>query len=197
MTRAFLADPVPSALLDGVLDAARRAPSAGFTQGIDLVVLEGPTQTERFWDVSLPAGERRDGFYHPGLLQAPVLVIPVCDPDAYVRRYAEPDKAVTGLGKGRDRWPVPYWTVDASFAAMALQYAAVAAGLGVLFFGTPEGLGGALEGLGVPAGHEAVGAVAIGWADPEAQVRGSAATRTRRPLAEVVHRGGWQGLDSA
>ena len=48
----------------------------------------------------------------------------VADPDAYVQRYGESDKAHTSLGEGRDAWPVPYWTVDASMAAMVILLAA-------------------------------------------------------------------------
>jgi nitroreductase len=192
MTRAFLPDPVAPDALDRILDAARRAPSAGYTQGVDLIVLCGPDQTRRFWDVSLPAGERREEFGWPGLLQAPVLVIPVCEPDAYVRRYAEPDKAATGLGAGRDQWPVAYWTVDASFAAMALQYAAIDETLGVLFFGIPNGWDDVLGALGVPSGYEAIGAVAIGHVDREAAApSGSPTRRARRASTSVIHRDGW------
>ena len=192
MTRAFLPDPVAPDALDRILDAARRAPSAGYTQGVDLIVLSGPEQTRRFWDVSLPAGERREEFGWPGLLQAPVLVIPVCEPDAYVRRYAEPDKASTGLGAGRDRWPVAYWTVDASFAAMALQYAAIDEMLGVLFFGIPNGWDDVLGALGVPSGYEAIGALAIGHVDRGAAApSGSPTRRARRAPTSVIHRGGW------
>jgi nitroreductase len=192
MTRAFLPDPVAPDALDRILDAARRAPSAGYTQGVDLVVLSGPAETRRFWDITLPEGEGRDEFFWPALLRAPLLVIPVCEPDAYVRRYAQRDKASTGLGEGRDRWPVAYWTVDASFAAMALQYAAIDEMLGVLFFGIPGRWDEALGALGVPPGHEAIGAVAIGYVDRSgASPSGSPTRRSRRPVAELVHRGGW------
>ena len=76
MVRAFEPRPVPPDVLDRVLDVARRVPAAGNTQGLDLVVLEGPEQTARYWDVTL-AAERRDGFRWPGLLDAPVLIVPV------------------------------------------------------------------------------------------------------------------------
>lgn len=192
MTRAFLAEPVDADSLERILDAGRRAPSAGFTQGVDLVVLRGAAETSRFWDVSLPPGERRAAFAWPGLLSAPVLVIPVCEPDAYVRRYAERDKASTGLGEGPERWPVAYWTVDAAFAAMAMQYAAIDEGLGVLFFGLPDRWTRVLDALAVPRGFEAIGALAIGRRDPAVPATaGSASRRTRREASSVIHRGGW------
>ena len=125
MTRAFDPHrPVPADVLDDLVDAASRAPSAGKTQGWHLVVLEGP-DTARFWDITLPA-DRRAGFGWPGLLDAPLLLLPLADPGAYVARYAEPDKRTTGLGEGAEAWPVPYWTVDTSFAVMTLLLAAEA-----------------------------------------------------------------------
>lgn len=188
MVRAFTDDPVAPELVDRLLDLARRAPSAGNSQGWHFVVLEGPEQTARFWDVTLPA-ERRDRFGWPDLLRAPVLVLPIADPDAYVARYAEPDKAATGLGVDRQAWPVPYWVVDTAFATMTLLHAVVDAGLGALFFGIFREEDRLLRELGVPEGLRPIGAVAIGHPAPDAP--GRSAQRPRRPLDEVVHRGGW------
>jgi len=42
MVRAFTDEPVDPAMVDRLGDLARRAPSAGNSQGLDLVVLEGP-----------------------------------------------------------------------------------------------------------------------------------------------------------
>ena len=116
MVRAFETSPVPSDVLDRILDLARRVPAAGNTQGLDLVVLEGE-QTQRYWDASLPT-DRRAAFPWPRLLDAPVLIIPVSWPAAYVERYGEHDKARTGLGESEESWSVPYWYVDTAFSAM-------------------------------------------------------------------------------
>ena len=43
----------------------RRAPAAGNSDGTDLVVLEGPEQTRRYWDITLPAGSARERFGWP------------------------------------------------------------------------------------------------------------------------------------
>ena len=189
MTRAFRPDPIPHELLAAVVGAGQRAPSAGNSQGFAFVVLEGREQTARYWDTTLPD---RSSFGFPGLLDAPALVIVLAHPQAYVDRYAEPDKAATGLGEGRERWPVAYWTVDASFAAMLVQLAAIDAGLGVLFFGPFEHESTVLAALGVPDDHEAIGTIAIGWPDHERDTRaGTSAARPRRETAEVIHWGGW------
>jgi nitroreductase len=193
MVRAFRPDPVAPDALDRVLAAARRAPAAGNSDGTDLVVLEGPEETSRYWDVTLPSGAEREAFGHPALLRAPVLVVVVADAGAYLRRYSEADKAATGLGASADRWPVPYWTVDTAFAAMLLLLAATNEGLGALFFGIFRHERALLRELGVPEDRRAIGTIALGWPDVEAAAtapRGSGARR-RRPVDEIVHRGHW------
>ena len=103
MTRAFDDRPIEPAVIDHLVDLAARAPSAGKTQGWHLVVLEGD-DTALFWDSTLPA-VKRDSFRWKRLLSAPVIALPLADAKAYVDRYAEPDKAQTGLGSGPGAWP--------------------------------------------------------------------------------------------
>src|SRR5205823_12791393 len=92
MVRSFDHRPVPPAVSARLLAAAQRGPSAGFTQGFELLVLDGPAETARYWDAALPAAERA-GFRWPGLLRAPVIVVLFSHEQAYVDRYAEADKA--------------------------------------------------------------------------------------------------------
>ncbi len=193
MVRDFDARAVPADVVDRVLDAGRRAPSAGHSQGWAFVVLEGPVQTARYWDVTLPAGER-DGFRWSGLLRAPVLIIALAHPPAYLDRYDEPDKVLArspGLAESSGRWPVPYWTVDTSFAAMTMLLCAVDEGLGALFFGIARDGRELLRTLGVPDGYEPIGTIALGYPAAGERRSGSSVTRPRRPRADVVHRGGW------
>jgi nitroreductase len=185
MTRSFDGRPVAPALLDELVDLASRAPSAGKTQGWHLVVLEGQG-TARFWDAALPV-PKRAGFAFPGLVAAPVLALAVAEPDAYVRRYAEADKAASGLGAGTDAWPVPYWTVDASMAVMTLLLAAEQAGLGALFFGVFHGEAEVRAALGIDDRHEIVGAIALGWPAPDLRP-GRSARRPRRAPTDRIRR---------
>lgn len=75
----------------------------GNTWALDLVVLERRADVDRYWDTTLPAGPRRDRFGWPGLLRAPVIVLPVVDTEAYVRRYAEgTTRRAPVLGAGAD-----------------------------------------------------------------------------------------------
>lgn len=188
MVRAFTADPVDPTVVEHLVDLARRAPSAGNSQGWAFVVLSGPAETSRYWDATLPA-ERRDAFRWPGLVAAPVLIVALVDPATWSARYAEPDKAATGLGAGTGEWPVPYWWVDAGMAVEHLLLGAVEAGLGACFFGLFDHEAAALAALGVPEGWRAVGTIALGHPAPDEPGRSIA--RGRRSLDEVLHRGSW------
>ena len=188
MVRSFETTPVPSDVLQRVLSLASKVPAAGNTQGLDLVVLEGE-QTRRYWDASL-APERRGTFPWPGLLDAPVLIIPVGNPRAYVERYGEDDKKRTGLGDDEGAWSVPYWYVDTAFSAMIALLASIDEGLGALFFGQFEHEPAIREALGIPADRRPVGTIALGY--PKDEQRPSLSSqRPRRPLDEIIHRGGW------
>lgn len=189
MCRNFRTDPLTEDVVQRILGAATRAPAAGNSDGVDLLVLQGPEETARYWDITLP-GERRAAFGRPGLLRAPLLVIPLSDRSAYLDRYRDVDKAATGLGAGPEAWPVPYWTVDAAFAAMLLQLAAIDEGLGVLFFGLFDHGPAVMRAFGVPEGRQPVGALAIGRPDDDDEP-GRSAARPRRDLEAVVHRGRW------
>jgi nitroreductase len=188
MVRAFTTDPVDPSVVAGLVDLARRAPSAGHTQGWAFVVLEGPEQTARYWDVAL-AGERRATFRWPGLLSAPVLVVALVQPEAWSERYREPDKATTGLGARLDAWPVPYWWVDGGMAVENLLLGAADVGLGACFFGLFDHEADLLEALTVPPGWRALGTIALGHPARDSPSR--SVGRGRRSLGDVLHRGGW------
>lgn len=186
MVRAYTDQPVPEATVAALLDAAVRAPSAGFTQGVSFLVLDEPAAVDEFW-----AGTTdRDSAWLRGLRTAPVLVLLWTSRQAYLDRYTEPDKGWTD--QDPDRWSAPYWFVDAGMAGMALLLAAADAGLGACFFGIPpDRVSDVRAGFGVPADQISVGVVSLGHPAPVQPVRGSAARRPRRPRAELVHYARW------
>lgn len=188
--RSYLSDPVDDAVVDRVLGAALRGPTAGNSWGIDLVVLRGE-DTWRYWDVTLATPSARESFRWPGLLRAAVLVVVVVDPGAYLERYAEPDKARAGLGGSLDAWPVPYWWVDGGAAVMAILLAATSEGLGSLLFGTFGHAPALAETFGIPDGREILGCVALGHPAREEHQASASATRGRPGLDGIVHRDHW------
>ena len=186
MVRRFDPRPLADGVLDRILASAVRAPSAGFSQGLDLVVLEGPEAIRDFWLAT--ADPRFDRPYSTA--EPPVIVLVLSDKQAYLGRYGEPDKA--GLGMEVEAgWPVPYWDMDAAMAVMLMLLTAVDEGVGAWYFGVFHGAGALLAELGVPPGRRLVGAVALGHPAADDHPGGSPRTRARRPLDQVVHRGRW------
>ena len=187
MTRSYTLEAVSAASIDRIVDLARRGPSAGKTESLHFLVLEG-ADVVRYWDTTL-APPKRPSFPWPQLLDAPVLIIPWVEPGAYVRRYAEPDKQSTGLGEDETAWPVPYWWVDGGAAAMTVLLAVEDEGLGALLFGLFEHEEAVRAEFGVPSGYRAIGAISVGHPAPD---RPSTSAGRRRPdFDEVVHRGDW------
>lgn len=191
MTRTFSPDPLPAEVLDRLLAGAGRAPSAGFSQGVDLIVLTSGPARSRFWEAASDARWRGAPEGSAGLMAAPVIVVPVADPAAYLERYAETDKSSSDLaGRPAADWPVPYWVVDAAFVVMQLLLGATDAELGALFFRLHRPPAEVLDALGAPPGRVAIGALALGWPGPGDR-RTSPATRRRRGMDELVHLERW------
>jgi nitroreductase len=186
MTRRF--DPergIPTALLTRLLATAVRAPSAGFSQGWDFVVLTAPQDRDRFWALTTDPHAPADSLL-TGMRTAPALVVCLSDPQRYLDRYAEPDKGWTD--RDPNRWPVPYWDVDTGMAALLVHLAAIDAGLDSCLFGIPgERTTAVREGFSVPADRHPVAVVSVGH--PVRDRRASSRRRPRRPLSEVVHDG--------
>jgi len=192
MVRAYDPDrPVPAEVLQRLLAAAVRAPSAGFSQGWDFLVLERPADRDAFWTAAADRPGPPDRWL-TGMRTAPVLVLCLSEPGRYLDRYAEPDKGWTD--RDPSRWPVPYWDVDTGMAALLLLLGAVDEGLGGCFFGVPATRHDAVrEAFGVPGDRRLVGVVSVGH--PAADHRSPSLRRGCRPLPEVVHAGrfgqGW------
>lgn len=178
MVRNFTGEPLDRAVVERVAGAAFRAPAAGNTDALDVVVLDGAA-TERYWSVTLADPARRARFRWQGLLAAPVLLVLVTRPAAYVERYAEADKARPGLGDSEAGWPVPFWWVDAGMAAENVLLAAVAEGLGACLFGLFEHERAVLRALGVPDDRRGVATVALGRPAPDEPGRSAGRGRSR------------------
>jgi nitroreductase len=179
--------PVPPEVRERLLEHAVRAPSAGFAQGWAFLVLETDEERQRFWTATTSAGP--PDAWLTRMSRAPLLIVPLSNKDAYLDRYAEPDKGWTD--RAEERWPVPYWDVDAGMAALLMLLTAVDAGLGACFFGVPPERTDALRAaFGVPPQYRPVGCVSVGYPGDDDR-RSPSLRRGRRPVEEVVHRGNW------
>ena len=189
MVRSFLDLPVDNDAVESLVRAAHSGPSAGNTRSLELLVLRG-ADANAYWDVTLPP-ERRATFPWPGMLIAPVLLVPYVRPDSYLERYSEDDKRGTGLGRSEGEWPVPFWWVDGGAAAQNVLLAANALGLGACLFGQFEHEDPVRRRFGVPSGFRAVCTMAIGHRDRENDRASRSAQRPRRALDDVTHYGRW------
>jgi nitroreductase len=181
MVRSYDAERLVSReLLDGLLRLAIRAPSAGHTQGWQFLVLDDITSRNAFWTAT-STGEA--DAWLTRMRTAPALIVCLSDKDAYLDRYAEPDKRWTDHDEAR--WPVPYWHIDTGMAAMILLLAAQDAGLGACFFGVPgERWPDLRAAFSVPDRLAPVGVVSLGYPAPD--VRSPSLRRGRRSLDDVV-----------
>jgi hypothetical protein len=87
----------------------------------------------RGWAAVRP-DEQADGWFAANV-EAPLLIVPLSNKDAYLDRYAQPDKGFTDRSDAW--WPAPYWDIDTGFASLLMLLTAVDAGLGACFFGIP------------------------------------------------------------
>ncbi|MFC7404547.1 nitroreductase family protein [Georgenia alba] len=207
MVRRYTADPVDPAAVHRMIENATRAPNAGFTQGWDFLVLDSAEDVARFWSAATPPDRAGSpDRWLRGMRTAPVVIVPLASEAAYRRRYAEPDKSGAarrsgGRAGGRAPagapvdglpWSVPYWFVDTGMAVLLILQTAVDEGLGACLLGIPAQRVDELRtAFGVPEGHEPVGAITVGHPHPDSTPGGSPSRRSRRPTADVLHRGRW------
>jgi nitroreductase len=189
MVRSFSTDLVDRTVLDRILEAAIRSPTAGNTGGTAFVTLVGP-ETAAYWDATTDEAWRASSARFPGLRRAPVILLAYASAPAYVARYAEDDKADPQLSSDPDAWPVPYWTGDAAFAVMSVLLAAVDAGLGACVLGNFRGEETLGASLGVPDGWRLFGAVALGHPDGHDH-RSPSLDRPPPPSSARIHWGRW------
>jgi nitroreductase len=178
--------PVPAATVDLLVAAALRAPSAGHTQGVSLLVLAAPADVSAYWaETARPGPPDR---WLQGMRTAPVLMLVWTSAEAYLDRYAQPDKG--WVDRDPARWSAPFWYVDAGMASMAALLTAVDCELGACFFGVPPDRAGAVrKRFGVPEEQLSVGVVSVGYPAAEGSSRPTRAAT--RAATERVHRGRW------
>lgn len=184
MVRRYTDQPVPAEIVERIVDNALRAPSAGFSQGFGFLVLCEPDDVGRFRQAATPDEEPENWF--AATFDAPMVVVACSNKDAYLERYARPDKGFTDRSDAW--WPAPYWDIDTGFGALLMLLTAVDAGLGACFFGIPKTrLDAVREAFGIPDEFLPIGAVTVGYPDdPPRDLRAR-----RKPRQEVVHRGRW------
>lgn len=172
--RKFSAKPVEKEKIQGLLEAARMAPSWANLQCWRFVVVEDATTKAKISDLSYV-----ESFFAPkgytsnpaqkALAEAPVVIVACGDP----------------LSSG-DLRGQQYYLADVGIAAENLMLAAHALGLGSVFVGVfdEEQLGELLE---IPPGIRIVGLFPVGYPLDEPK-----ACPPRKALEEIVFYGRWK-----
>ncbi len=192
MVRSFAGEPLPNGLVDRMVGAALRAPTAGNSRGTAWIALEGPEETSRYWLAATDPEWRASSRRWPGLSRAPAVAVSLYSPAAYQRRYGAPDKHPDGGGPATATWPVPYWVADAAFGVMTLLLEVTAHGFGACFLGNFRNEDSVLAAVGAPSEWRLFGAVAIGR--PDGSDRRSASLDRAGPArSDRLHAGRWGG----
>jgi nitroreductase len=190
MVRNYTGEPVSDEQIGRILQAARRAPSAGFSQGQSFVVVTDPETRRRISELAREPSYVEQGF-DPWISRAPVIVVCCTSEKIYLDRYSQADKRSHGLDVAR-RWVVPYWWVDAGFSVILLLLGAVNEGLAAGFLGMDaKGHRGLKSLLAIPEHVTPIGLVTIGH--PAADRRSGSLVRGWKPDEEVIHRERWGG----
>ncbi|MGQ0569753.1 MAG: nitroreductase family protein [Armatimonadota bacterium] len=159
MVRTFTPQPVSETTLRRLLRVAQRAPSAGHTQPLELVVVRDPAIRKGLAAASWSRGARPD--------TGQATVVFCGDLVREAERYG-----ARGAGK--------YLYMDVAYAAMLFMLAAMDAGLATAFIGDlhEEHVQAV---VGLPPHIVPVGMVIIGYGDEPPR------TRPWRPIKEIIH----------
>lgn len=162
MVRSFDATPIDLDWLDDCCADALWAPTAGNSAGVRMYTL-GREHVIDYLNVATDAAWREGSPRYAGVSRAGAVVLVTTRPQDYFARYAEPDKARSGLAR-RDAWTVPYWTSDAAMATMALLLLIEEAGLQAMLWGNFRHEREVLDWAGV-VDEELVATVLVGRGD--------------------------------
>ena len=196
MIRTFSNTPVEQSVIKEILENARRAPSAGNTQATEFLVLNTPDAVKNYWATSMSENSQTT-FRWQSLLTAPVLVLVLTRPQAYLDRYTESDKAPTGRGVSEQQWPVPYWWVDAGAVLQNLLLLVTERGLGCCLFGPFDHEPALRSMFSIPEDRRIVATLAIGHPTDldasglDSDARGRSSGRPRPRLDSITHWGRW------
>jgi FMN reductase [NAD(P)H] len=188
MVRHYTGEPVPREVLGRIAATVRRAPSAGFSQGQRLLVVDDPELLAQI--AALGDDEPLEGV-EPWFETAAAQAFVMTREADYHERYQRDDK----LQDGEEiEWPVPFWHVDAGAAMMLILVAAIEEGLAAAVYGIfGDDEQQLRELLRIPDELTLVAGISLGYPrpDPGWSSRTSRATQRRRAGDELVRWNTW------
>ena len=189
MVRHYTGEPAARDALERIVATVRRAPSAGFSQGQRLLVVDDPELLARI--AAFAAEEEPLEGVEPWFETAAAQVFVMTREGDYHDRYQRDDK----LQDGEEiEWPVPFWHVDAGAAMMLVLLAAIEEGLAAAVYGIfgddEKKLRDLLQ---VPDDLTLVAGISLGYPlpDPGWSSKTSRATQRRRTVDEIVKWNRW------
>jgi FMN reductase [NAD(P)H] len=185
MVRNYTDDAVGPGTLQRIAAAALRAPSAGNSQAIGVVVVTDPAIRRRIAEIADEPEYVAAGF-DPWVSRAPAHIVISVSEQVYRDRYSEPDKL--NEDGSQIEWPVPYWWVDAGASMMAVLLAAVDEGLAAGFLGV-HSVPDLAALLAIPSHFHPIGIVTIGVPAPDR--RSGSLDRAKKTASDVVFNDRW------
>ena len=186
MVRGYADRPLPDGLVDELAAAALRAPSAGFTQAVSVLICQSETDRESFWSAAAPEGRALAGgnAHGPGAA-------------AGLDERAGLPGSVRRAGQGMDRSrPCPL-VGSVLVGRRGHGEHADLAGCGRLgprsqLLRIPTDRIPAIRAaFDIPDEQLSVGVISAGYPDPAERPSGSARRRPRKTRAQLIHRGRW------
>jgi nitroreductase len=192
MVRHYTGEPAPRDALERIVATVRRAPSAGFSQGQRLLVVDDPEMLARLAALGDDDDDMPEGV-EPWAETAAAQVFVMTREQDYHDRYTSQDK-LEMTGGEEIVWPVPFWHVDAGAAMMLVLLAALEEGLAAAVYGIVGDDDKKFRDLlRIPDELTLVAGITIGYPlpDPGWSSKTSRATQRRRTVDELVHWNTW------
>lgn len=185
MVRNYTNEPIDEEKLARIAAAALRAPSAGNSQAVGVVVVTDTALRSEIARLAEEPAYVELGF-DPWISKAPAHLVISVSEKVYRDRYSEPDKH--GEDGSSIEWPIPYWWVDAGASMMAVLLAAVDEGLAAGFLGVhsvPD-LSALLD---IPAHFHPIGVVTLGHPAPDR--RSGSLDRPKKTADDAIFANRW------
>ena len=185
MVRNYTDQTIDAEVLGRIADAALRAPSAGNSRAVGVVVVTDKNVRSEIATLADENSYVAAGF-DPWISKAPAHIVISVSEKIYRDRYTEPDKV--GPDGEQITWPIPYWWVDAGAAMMAVLLAVVNEGLAAGFLGV-HSVPDLAASLNFPPDQLPIGIVTVGH--PADDRRSESLDRPAKPRSEMVHHNQW------
>lgn len=184
MVRSYTDEPVSDDALSRILQALRRAPSAGFSQGHRLVVVTDAKLRQQAADIA--EGRYVELGFPSWISEAPVHIYVGTRENSYHERYGGAEEVRPGYTE--IPWPVPFWWFDCGALFMLLQLAAINEQLATGYFSSvyTDELAALAQVAGLPDDVALAGVLTVGHPDNSRSLPIPANAVFRKPNDELI-----------